>query len=81
MIFINKGGIFMLPKQIRNVFVVGLLLVGLLGTAGLSSALEVGEKAPDFKLPGTMGIDVSLSDFKGKKFVFLEFYGGAFVPT
>ncbi|MBI1995777.1 MAG: redoxin family protein [Deltaproteobacteria bacterium] len=71
----------MLPKQIRNVFVVGLLLVGLLGTAGLSSALEVGEKAPDFKLPGTMGIDVSLSDFKGKKFVFLEFYGGAFVPT
>ena len=81
MIFINKGGIFMLPKQIRNVFVVGLLLVGLLGTAGLSSALEVGEKAPDFKLPGTMWIDVSLSDFKGKKFVFLEFYGGAFVPT
>ncbi len=81
MIFINKGGIFMLPKQIRNVFVVGLLLVGLLGTAGLSSALEVGEKAPAFKLPGTMGIDVSLSDFKGKKFVFLEFYGGAFVPT
>jgi len=71
----------MLPKQIRNVFVVGLFLVGLLGTAGLSSALEVGEKAPDFKLPGTMGIDVSLSDFKGKKFVFLEFYGGAFVPT
>ncbi|MBI2183213.1 MAG: redoxin family protein [Deltaproteobacteria bacterium] len=41
----------------------------------------MGEKAPDFKLPGTMGIDVSLSDFKGKKFVFLEFYGGAFVPT
>jgi len=71
----------MLPKQIRNVFVVGLLLVGLLGPAGVSTALEVGEKAPDFKLPGTMGIDVSLSDFKGKKFVFLEFYGGAFVPT
>jgi hypothetical protein len=58
-----------------------LLLVGLLGTAGVSSALEVGEKAPDFKLPGTNGVDISLGDFRGKKWVFLEFYGADFAPT
>ena len=57
-----------------------LILIGWLGT-GVTSALEMGEKAPDFKLPDTTGVDISLSDFKGKKFVLLEFYGAAFVPT
>jgi AhpC/TSA family len=59
----------------------GLASPCLLGTTSVTSALEVGEKAPDFKLPSTNGVDISLSDFKGKKFVFLEFYGAAFVPT
>ena len=71
----------MLPKQIRNAFVVGLRLVGLLGTAGVSSAIEVGDKAPDFKLPATTGVDVSLSEFRGKKWVLVEFYGADFQPT
>jgi len=44
-------------------------------------ALEAGDKAPDFTLPATTGLDVSLNDFRGKKWVFLEFYGAAFVPT
>ena len=44
-------------------------------------AVEVGERAPDFKLPSTMGGDVSLSDFRGKKWVLLEFYGADFAPT
>lgn len=34
--------------------------------------LEIGKKAPDFKLPSTEG-DISLSDYKGKKLV-LYFY-------
>ena len=58
-----------------------VILINLLGTASVSLALEVGEKAPDFKLPATTGADISLSDFKGKKFVLIEFYGAAFVPT
>jgi peroxiredoxin Q/BCP len=58
-----------------------LILISLLGTVAVSLALEVGEKAPDFKLPATTGADISLSDFKGKKFVLIEFYGAAFVPT
>jgi hypothetical protein len=49
--------------------------------AGPAVAAEVGQPAPDFKLPSTMGGDVSLSDFRGKKWVFLEFYGADFAPT
>ena len=65
----------------NGLFLMGLLLVGLLGTAGVSSALEVGDKAPDFKLPATTGLDVSLSDFRAKKWVLIEFYGADFQPT
>jgi len=44
-------------------------------------AVEVGEPAPGFSLPSTTGRDISLSDFRGKKWVLLEFYGADFVPT
>ena len=44
-------------------------------------AIEAGEPAPDFKLPSTGGTDIALSDFKGKSFVFLEFYGSDFAPA
>jgi peroxiredoxin len=44
-------------------------------------AVEVGEPAPEFKLPSTCGIDIALSGFRGKQWVFLEFYGGDFHPT
>ncbi len=48
---------------------------------GPATAVEVGQAAPEFTLPSTNGVDISLSDFKGKKFVFLEFYGADFSPT
>lgn len=44
-------------------------------------AVEIGQPAPDFKLPSTMGSDISLSDYRGKKWVLLEFYGADFAPT
>jgi cytochrome oxidase Cu insertion factor (SCO1/SenC/PrrC family) len=44
-------------------------------------AAEVGQPAPDFKLPSTTGVDISLGDLRGKKWVLLEFYGHDFVPT
>jgi hypothetical protein len=47
----------------------------------LAGAVEVGEPAPEFKLPSTTGGDISLRDFRGKKFVLLEFYGSNFSPT
>ncbi len=46
---------------------------------GPALAVEVGEPAPAFTLASTTGI--SLSDFRGKKWVLLEFYGADFVPT
>jgi peroxiredoxin len=66
----------------------GRILVGVALTVtsvtvdpGLGGAVEVGEPAPDFTLLSTNGVDISLNDFRGKKWVFLEFYAAAFVPT
>lgn len=69
------------PMTRRSLPLAGTLFVGVLLKAALSSAIEVGDKAPEFRLPATTGVDISLSDFKGKKFVLLEFYGAAFVPA
>ena len=66
------------PKGLLSL---GLLLACVLSLAGAAWAIEVGDKAPDFKLPSTSGTDIALSDFKGKSFVFLEFYGNDFAPT
>jgi hypothetical protein len=67
-------------RRLNNFLVEGVFLV-LLATTSVASALDVGDKAPDFKLPSTNGVDIALSDFRGKKWVFLEFYAAAFVPT
>ena len=63
-----------------------ILAVGMATALGAAiarpaAAVEVGEPAPDFKLPSTFGNDIALSDFRGKKFVLLEFYGADFTPT
>ena len=50
-------------------------------TVSPARAIEVGEPAPDFRLPSTFGSDISLSDFRGKKWFLLEFYGADFAPT
>ena len=68
-------------KRQNSFLVLGLLFIGLLGTARMSSALDVGDKAPDFTLPSTTGEKISLSQFRGKKLVLLEFYGADFAPT
>lgn len=52
-----------------------------LGASRPAGAVEVGEPAPAFTLPSTTGGDISLSDFRGKKWVLLEFYGADFSPT
>ena len=44
-------------------------------------AVEVGEPAPAFTMASTTGGDVSLSDFRGKKWVLLEFYAADFAPA
>jgi peroxiredoxin Q/BCP len=58
-----------------------MLLTSLLAGMRETAALEVGEKAPDFTLPSTTGEKISLSQFQGKQFVLIEFYGADFAPT
>ena len=58
-----------------------LTMLSIVGVPAIVSAVEVGEAAPGFTLPATTGGDVSLGDYKGKKFVLLEFYGADFAPT
>jgi hypothetical protein len=62
-------------------FCTALAVCSVVVNPGPTAAVEVGEPAPDFTLASTTGADISLSDFKGKKFVFLEFYGADFAPT
>lgn len=71
-IVVNQGKILLF---------LGLLLAGLLGTTRVSSALEVGDKAPDFTLPSTTGGKISLSQFRGQKLVLVEFYVADFGAT
>ena len=66
---------------ISKLVLVGVLLASMLVGMRETTALEVGEKAPDFLLPSTMGGMTSLSMFQGKKLVLLEFYGADFSPT
>ena len=70
----------------RRAFAIALLatMLGLASVVvgpGPATAVEVAQPAPAFTLAGTTGSDISLSDFRGKKWVLLEFYGADFVPT
>jgi peroxiredoxin len=63
------------------VALVALVTCSVVATPRHSAAIEEGAAAPGFTLPATTGLDISLADFKGKKWVFLEFYGSDFAPT
>ena len=65
----------------RTVVVALLVLcVGLL-PVDATSALEVGQKAPDFALNGTDGKPVKLSDLTAKGPVVIYTFIAAFTPT
>ena len=65
-----------LPKLTRSWLLLGVLLAGGFVGASAATALEVGEKAPEFTLPGTTGEKISLSQFRDRKAVLIEFYVG-----
>ncbi len=71
----------MLAKQAKSLLLSGVLLAGVLSIASVATAVEVGDKAPDFTLPSTMGEDISLSQFQGKQLVLIEFYAADFSPA
>ncbi len=70
----------MLAKAIANLLLTALL-VGVLLLSGIAMAVTVGKPAPDFTLQSTTGKAISLSQFRGKKMVLIEFYGLDFGAT
>lgn len=70
-----------LPPGVARLILVSTTLASLLLVPGVALALEVGEKAPDFTLPSTTGEQISLSQFRGKQHVLLEFYVRDHAPT
>ena len=68
-------------RQRKGLLFLALLLVGGLGLARGAWAVDVGDKAPDFTLKSTNGEKISLSQFRGKNHVLLEFYGADFSPV
>ena len=71
----------MIPQRSRRLMMLGFLLAGMVVSTNVAIALEVGAQAPDFTLPSTTGEPISLSQFRGKKLVLIEFYGVDFAPT
>ena len=67
----------------RAVYLQSLIvaLIAVVVSAGAAMALEIGQPAPDFTLPSTTGEKISLSQFKGKKHVLIQFYKADFNPT
>ena len=63
-------------QSISMLLLLGMLLAGVLVGTHVALALEVGEEAPDFTLPSTLGEEISLRQFRGKQLVLIEFYGG-----
>ena len=73
-----------MERQIQTtskLLLLGVLLAGILVGMGVATALEVGEEAPDFTLPSTLGEEISLRQFRGKHLVLIEFYGQDFAPV
>jgi peroxiredoxin len=68
--------------EIRKVrLAAGLIAALVIFMTGSTSAVEVGQKAPDFELPSTKGGKLKLSSFQGKKSVLIEFYVLDFTPA
>ena len=70
----------MLVKGTGYLLFIALLVGGLL-VPGTAMAVTVHQPAPDFTLSSTTGEQITLSQFRGKKMVLLEFYGIDFGTT
>ena len=66
-------------SALRSFAIVVAFVLGLVPLAG--RALEIGDKAPDFELPSTLGGKFRLSDNAGKRSTIIQFYVLDFTPT
>jgi peroxiredoxin len=60
--------------KLRSLPVASVLALLLIALPGAVSALEVGDKAPDFELASTKGGKLQLSSLAGKQNVVIQFY-------
>ena len=70
----------MRERSLRRMTVVMALFISTALHAAGVGAVKVGDKAPDFALPATIGKQASNKDFPGKTLV-LFFYTGAFTNS
>ena len=70
----------MLAQGMRYLLLIAFLVAELL-VPGNAMAVTVNQPAPDFTLPSTTGEEITLSQFRGKQMVLLEFYGIDFGVT
>jgi hypothetical protein len=77
-ITIEKGDIMRTSLLLRSI--VTAVLVSLAGV-GVASALDVGDKAPEFALNGPDGKPVKLSELTAKGPVVIYTFIAAFTPT
>jgi peroxiredoxin Q/BCP len=68
----------MQTRQLRGHTLVAMVFIMGLCMPISTTALEVGQPAPDFLMHGTVGETVRLSDYQGKKNVMLFFFLAAF---
>ena len=64
----------------KKLSILALAFSLVLAAAGFASALQVGDKAPDFELESSKGGKLKLSSLKGKN-VLINFYVLDFNPT
>ena len=78
----ERGGSYMYTRWVKGGgFVAALLSIAVLLTPVQGRALDVGDKAPDFLMHGTVEDTVRLSDYHGKKHVVLFFFVAAFTSV
>ena len=64
--------------MIRNRALLTALVVAILVMPATAAALEIGDQAPGFELPGSDGATHRLSDYLGERPVVLAFFPKAF---
>ena len=79
---LQRGGKAVRISVVRAAYgLTAIMLLVLLGLPAGVAAVQVGDLAPDFKLPATTGGMIKLSDFRGKQMVLIEFYHADWGPT
>jgi peroxiredoxin len=66
------------PKEIQRIYEEGIEAIGKSGV--LDTALKVGDRAPDFELPDTLGKTFKFSDLPARGPIVLTWYRGGWCP-